>query len=75
MRSIDFTDVRKGKLIAISRDPENLGSYWICQCDCGKIVSKKFASTSAISCGCAHKPDEDFYKNQLRDRIKKNSVI
>ena len=36
---IDFTGQRFGKLVVIERDFTKTGTYWICQCDCGNIVS------------------------------------
>lgn len=39
---IDITGQRFGKLQVIRFDPDkkiNNKAYWICQCDCGNIVS------------------------------------
>lgn len=56
---IDLTGQRFGKLTVLERDTSrtNRGTYWICQCDCGNIISarkdqltkEKGAKTS---CGC-----------------------
>jgi len=41
MKLIDLTNQKFGKLTVLKRDLNNpkKGTYWICQCDCGKIVS------------------------------------
>lgn len=55
---IDLTGNKYGKLTVLYRDTErktNSGSYWICQCDCGKIKSVKSSSLrngEIQSCGC-----------------------
>lgn len=48
---------RYGALVVIKRDKEKKDSsaWWICQCDCGKVVSCRGANLRAgynISCGC-----------------------
>lgn len=57
----DITGNRYGLLTVIKIDKDNLESNhpkWICQCDCGNIVSR-YAFTlkngQSISCGCANK--------------------
>ncbi len=49
---------RFGKLFVVGRDPEPRGvaHRWICECDCGTLVSVKTASLTTghtASCGCA----------------------
>lgn len=44
---IDLTNQKFGKLTVLHKDDErktNNGSYWICQCECGKIKSIKSSS-------------------------------
>ena len=55
---IDLTGNKYGRLTVLHKDTErktNSGSYWICQCDCGKIKSVKSSSLrrgEIESCGC-----------------------
>lgn len=55
---IDLTGQRFGRLTVLKKDENritNCGSYWICQCDCGKIKSCRSSSLrrgEIISCGC-----------------------
>ena len=55
----DLTNQRFGRLLVLRRDPEkktNNGSIlWICQCDCGNIVSVssgRLRNGTTQSCGC-----------------------
>ena len=59
----DLIGNRYGFLTVISKDPERTKDgavKWICQCDCGNIVSvrggalKNKTENRTISCGCAH---------------------
>lgn len=39
---IDLTGQRFGKLTVLKRDySKKGGTYWICQCDCGNIISTR----------------------------------
>lgn len=57
---IDLTGQRFGKLVVIGRDMSrtNKGTYWLCQCDCGKVVSARKDQLTRptgprkTSCGC-----------------------
>lgn len=55
---IDLTGNRYGRLTVLNKDNNrktNSGSYWICQCDCGKIKSIKSSALrrgETQSCGC-----------------------
>ena len=55
---IDLTGQKFGRLTVLYKDTERItksGSYWICQCECGKIKSIKSSSLrrgEIISCGC-----------------------
>ena len=58
---IDLTGKKFGRLTVLHKDNERKsqsGSYWICQCECGKITSARSASLrdgSISSCGCYRK--------------------
>lgn len=58
---IDMTNQRFNKLLVIKRDFEkntNHKAYWICQCDCGNIVSirgQDLRQGKTQSCGCLAK--------------------
>lgn len=53
---IDLTGQRFGRLTVLERDLNNkIHPAWICQCDCGNIVSRQRATLRAgrsLSCGC-----------------------
>lgn len=58
MKIIDLTNQHFGKLVVLKRDTNKTnGTYWLCQCDCGNIISvrkdqltrKKYPKRS---CGC-----------------------
>lgn len=55
---IDLTGQRFGRLTVLYKDTKRKGtgsSYWICQCDCGKVKSVKSSSLrrgEIQSCGC-----------------------
>ena len=57
-RFIDLTGQVFGRLTVIERDKSvdsDKGAYWICQCECGNIVSVKsysLRSGATKSCGC-----------------------
>ena len=66
---IDLTNNKYGRLTVLYKDTSrktNSGSYWICQCDCGKIKSIKSSSLrrgEVESCGCL--------RNEKTAQIKK----
>lgn len=54
---MDLTNKRFGHLVVLERDYETgkTGTYWKCQCDCGKIVSCRrdtLTKKNKTSCGC-----------------------
>lgn len=54
---IDRTGKRFGMLVVIRRDPAQRGKdvRWVCQCDCGKIVSvigRHIKTAESTNCGC-----------------------
>ena len=57
-KCIDLTGHKYGRLTVLHKDNDrktNCGSYWICQCDCGKIKSCRSSSLrrgEILSCGC-----------------------
>lgn len=67
---IDLTGNKYGRLTVLHKDTErktNSGSYWICQCDCGKIKSVKSSSLrngEIQSCGCLRNEKVAQYKKQ-----------
>lgn len=71
---IDLTNKRFGRLTVLHKDntrKTNSGSYWICQCDCGKIKSIKSSSLrrgEIISCGC-------YRTQQIMESKAKNGTI
>lgn len=57
MRFIDLTGQRFGRLVVLSRGPNNKTNHvmWRCRCDCGKeiMVFSGVLRKSVRSCGCA----------------------
>lgn len=63
-KCIDLTGQRFGKLVVLRRDEEKKDSnhrvFWICQCDCGNIVSipsQNLRRGYTKSCGCMKRND------------------
>lgn len=61
MKFVDRTGIRYGKLVALYRDTEKVSRkvYWVCKCDCGRIVSvpsDALQSGNTESCGCKRRP-------------------
>lgn len=57
MAAKDETGKQYGKLTVIKRDTDKMGgaAYWICRCECGKIISTRGTSLrdgSKKDCGC-----------------------
>ena len=61
--AINLTGMKVGRLTVLSRDPSKptgsgKSAYWICQCECGNIVSvrmDKLKNDITRSCGCLAK--------------------
>ena len=83
-KMIDLTGNKYGRLTVLKKDKERItksGSYWICQCECGKIKSIRSSSLrngDIVSCGCyrMEKIMATKEKNGLIDSIEraKNDV-
>ena len=58
---VDIANQRFGKLIALTKDPVSVEigrSKWICQCDCGNVISAfltNLNSGKTQGCGCTQK--------------------
>lgn len=69
---IDLTGKKFGRLTVIEKDNNRItksGSYWKCQCDCGKIKSVKSSSLrrgEIESCGCLR--NERTYESNEKNR-------
>lgn len=72
---IDLTGQRFGQLTAIERADDRGGmSYWICQCDCGKMATVRAAylrSETTKSCGCL----KSSFQDMTGQRFGKLTVI
>ena len=72
---IDLTNQKFGKLTVLYIDKErrtNNGSYWICQCECGKIKSIKSSSLrrgDIQSCGCLRNEKIAKIKKQQSEQL------
>lgn len=69
----DIQNQQFGKLLVLERDKEKTGgaAYWICKCDCGKIISVRgsyLRSGQKRDCGCE-------YKNKQKQNIDTTSLI
>lgn len=69
MKKINRTGQRFGKLLVLKEDK---GSFWICKCDCGNIVSKKLCGNHVKSCGCLKSPEKKSYDERVKNRLLKN---
>jgi len=69
LKKINRTGQRYGKLLVLKEDK---GSFWICQCDCGNIVSKKLWGNHIKSCGCLKSPKKENYDERVKNRLLKN---
>lgn len=64
MSYIDLTNQKFNKLTILYKDNEkstNRRTFWVCQCDCGNIVSVRadhLKSGNTKGCGCIAKPNE-----------------
>lgn len=73
---IDLTNNKYGRLTVIQKDTERKtqnGSYWICQCDCGKIKSVKSSSLrrgEILSCGCLRNEKTYAANEHNRDHLE-----
>ena len=74
---IDLTDQKFGRLKVLAKDLErktNNGSYWLCECECGKIKSIKSSSLrrgEIQSCGCLRNERQ----KEAKHRISENNMI
>ena len=84
MKLIDLTGQRFGRLEVLYRDTErtNKGTYWICRCDCGKIISARKDQLTRPknpkrSCGCdlAAKTSLIHMKDETGKRYGKLTVL
>ena len=84
MKLIDLTNQKFGKLTVLKRDLNNpkKGTYWICQCDCGKIVSLRRdvltrQNKPQQSCGCDLKErnSKAHLKNEIGNKYGKLTVL
>lgn len=73
---IDLTGNKYGRLTVLHKDVNrktNSGSYWICQCDCGKIKSVKSSSLrrgEIESCGCLRNEKVYVANEYRRDHLE-----
>lgn len=67
---IDFTGQRHERLTIIGKSDRGR-SWWVCKCDCGKIVEiPTFKFLKNKSCGCLEKEN----RNSLKDRAKTHGM-
>lgn len=80
---IDLTGQKFGKLTVLERDLSRTnGTYWKCQCDCGKIISTRKdtltrTKSNKTSCGCdtAMRNGAAHIKDETGKRYGKLTVI
>ena len=63
----DRTGQRQGALLIIERDETRIqGTYWVCRCDCGKLLSVSASNLSAgqKSCGCKAREESSLRMSQ-----------
>ena len=73
----DQTGNRYGKLTVLKRDfsrqNKNQNAFWLCQCDCGTILSVNgidLRRKHTISCGCIHSKGEE----KIISLLKENNI-
>ena len=80
-KKIDLTGKRFGRLVVVREDSQrtNRGQVkWICQCDCGNIVSVRggdLRNGHTQSCGCIYKGKERGKKDLVGQRFGRLTVI
>ena len=73
---IDLTGNKYGRLTVLYKDNNrktNNGSYWVCQCECGKIKSIKSSSLrrgEIVSCGCYRNEKTYIGNEKHRDHLE-----
>ena len=68
----DLTEQKFNRLLVLNRDEqtEKKGTYWICQCDCGNVVSVRspnLISGNTKSCGCLNSENIHRKKRNYED--------
>lgn len=79
---IDLTGKHFGKLLVLRRDTSKKGTYWLCQCNCGNIISTRRDTLTRknnpkTSCGCdlAQKNSKAHLKDETGKKYGKLVVI
>lgn len=73
--------MRFGKLVVLERDTSKKGTYWICKCDCGNVISTRTdtltRTNSKKCCGCSLKQrnSEAHLKNEVGNVYNYLTVI
>lgn len=70
MKLNDLTGKTYNRLTVIRRDTSRKGVYWICRCECGKVVSVRaynLTSGSTKSCGCLNMENIHKHKRNYVD--------
>ena len=84
MKLIDLTGQKFGKLTVLKRDinTQKTGTYWLCKCDCGNVVSlRKDVLTRKNkpqqSCGCDLKQrnSKAHLKNEIGNKYGKLTIL
>lgn len=75
----DLTGHRFGKLVVISREPNNKwrNSMWLCKCDCGKttiVNGSRLTSGHTRSCGCLQREKGDANLKLGGKSVKKHGL-
>ena len=76
--SIDLTNQRFGKLIALKQDgkyEKNGSYYWLCKCDCGrttKVLTTLLTGGHTQSCGLCLRSKGEL---KIEDILKENNII
>lgn len=83
MKMIDLTNQRFGKLLVLERDFNypHKGTYWKCQCDCGKKITVRkdqlTRKNPKTSCGCdlKEKNSKAHLKNEVGNKYSYLTVL
>lgn len=81
----DLTGVKFGALKVLRRDEGKTDSskscYWLCECDCGNIVSRKTSTLNRVkygaipNCGCVDKKRLNNYSQSMKKHGMTNTKI
>lgn len=81
-RFIDITGNKYGRLcvIGFSHIGNRRESYWVCECECGKVVTLRktafaYSCSHQKSCGCLHRENSAKRMREYHRKLKENKGL